>query len=189
MVQSNLELIHTSPFLRIKDGWQVRDQNLLELLKNFDFQTNYSNFEDPYHHKQAEPELYQQCFLQVVTETVCDYPHNAYGEKTFKPISCLRPFVILSVPGSLKDLQKLGFYTFSDWWSEDYDNISDPTERLFAVLDIINWIGTQDLSTLQKMLLDMMPILQHNHTHYFNTLVPQQILKFEINCKKNIKPR
>ena len=189
MAQSHIEFITVTPFNRIKEGWKIADQNLLELVNQFDPTTSYSNFVDPYDCQQAEPDLYQQAFLHVVTETVFDYPHNAYGEKTFKPVSCLRPFVMLNVPGALQELQDFGFKTFSNWWSEDYDSILDPTARLLAVLDIIKWVCEQDVVKLKNLMLDMQPILEHNHYHYYNKFVPQQIAKFDIACRKNLKPR
>lgn len=189
MDRNQVELLGVQPFSRIKEGWLITDKYLNQLIENFDSTISYANFVDNYDRIQAEPKLYQKSFLHVVTETIFDYPHNAYGEKTFKPISCLRPFVLVSLPGALKDLRNLGFQTFSSWWSEDYDSILDPTERLYATLEIVKWVCSKDIGTLQTMLTQMESVLLHNHNFYYNKLVPYQIKKFELACKENLKPR
>lgn len=186
MDQNHFELITVHPFVRHREKWQVNDQYLVELVNNLDSNMVYSNFVDPYDCQQAEPELYQKSFLHVITETIFDYPHNAYGEKTFKPISCFRPFVLANIPGALQELRDLGFKTFSNWWSEDYDNIKDPTERLYAVFDIIKWVCEQDIIQLKNLLVEMNPVLEHNYNFYYNNLAPTQIKKFELACRKNL---
>ena len=189
MDHNQVELLVTQPFYRIKEGWLITDKYLNQLIENFDSSIGYSNFVDNYDRKQAEPELYQKAFLQVVTETIFDYPHNAYGEKTFKPISCFRPFILVSVPGALQELRDLGFQTFSSWWSEDYDKIQNPTDRLYAALEIVKWVCSKDIGTLQNMLVQMKPVLTHNYNFYYHKLVPYQTKKFELACKENLKPR
>jgi hypothetical protein len=186
---TKIEFIVTDPLIRINEGWKLTDKNIQQLLKDFDSNTRYSNFEDPYDCQQAEPELQQRAFLHVVTETVFYYPHNAYGEKTFKPVSCFRPFVLVNVPGALQELRDLGFQTFSAWWDEDYDNIQDPTDRLYAVLDIVQWAYNQDLDQVKALMQEMQPVLEHNYHHYYNELVPQQLKKFSAACLKNLKFR
>jgi hypothetical protein len=186
---TQIELIVPQPFIRINEGWRIRDSELQRLLAEFDRATKYSNFTDTYDVQQAEPELEQQAFLHVVTETVFYYPHNAYGEKTFKPISCFRPFVQLNVPGALQQLRELGFQTFSSWWDESYDTIQDPTDRIHAVLDIVKWVCDQDLAAVKGLLQEMQPVLEHNYHHYYNDLKAKQLKKFNAECFKNLKFR
>lgn len=184
-----MKLIKIHPFSRINDGWLLRDHKILDLLSRFDNNTTFVNFQDDYDPQRAEPALYQSAFLHVITETVYHYPHNAYGEKTFKPISCFRPFVVLNVPGALRDLHDLGYKTFSDWWDESYDLIQDPTQRLLAVIDIVEWVCQLDIGRVKAMLEEMTPILQHNYHHYCHVMVPQEMEKFDLACRLNLKSR
>jgi hypothetical protein len=184
-----LKLLTVQPFTRINDGWKINDPGLKNLLQNFDVTRAYSNFEDSYSVQLADPLLHQRPFLHVVTETIFDYPHNANGEKTMKPIMNFRPFVLLCVPGALQELKDLGFKTFSDWWNEDYDQIVDPTQRLYAILDIVKWVCNQELDDLKQLMEQMRPTLEHNYQHYYNSLLSDQIKKFDQACCDNLKPR
>jgi hypothetical protein len=58
------------------------------------------------------------------------------SEKTFKPIACSHPFVILGAKGSLKELHKLGYITFDNLIDESYDEL-DSRERFEALIHII----------------------------------------------------
>lgn len=189
MDTDNLTLIQVSPFTRINERWKISDPGLAKIFDQSDPATKFVNFDDTYSLHMADVELYQQSFLHVVTETIFHYPHNANGEKTWKPIANFRPFVILGVPGSLSDLRRLGFMTFDRWWDESYDDIQDPSQRLLAVADIIKWVCFQKLEELQILLKEMKPVLEHNHRYYHETMQQQQTLLFDEACKKNLLPR
>lgn len=59
------------------------------------------------------------------------------SEKLFKPIACSHPFVVLGNKHTLRELKKLGFYTYDCLIDESYDEL-DNMERLEAVRNIIN---------------------------------------------------
>ena len=104
-------------------------------------------------------------FLHVVTETVIDRIHLT--EKIFKPVVLKQPFVLVGGAGCLEYLHSYGFKTFNDWWSEDYDTITDDKERMQAVADIVNWIGAMDISELEKIRASMQNILNYNYSHFY----------------------
>ena len=104
-------------------------------------------------------------FLHVVTETVIDRIHLT--EKIFKPVVLKQPFVLVGGTGCLEYLHSYGFKTFNNWWSEDYDGITDSTERMQAVADIVNWIGAKDISELEKIRVGMQNILNYNYSHFY----------------------
>jgi hypothetical protein len=184
-----LDLLTVKPFTRFNEMWRIADPALKNLLSEFDSSKQYSTFEDTYSIEFADPELHQRAFLHVVTETIFDYPHNANGEKTVKPIACFRPFVLVCVPGALQELRDLGFKTFSNWWDESYDLMQDPTKRLYAVLNIVKYICSLEIADLKNMLDQMQPVLEHNYFHYYNVLREDQLKKFEQACCENLKPR
>lgn len=105
-------------------------------------------------------------FLHVVTETVMDRIHLT--EKIFKPVVLKQPFVLVGGTGCLKYLQSYGFKTFDNWWSEDYDSIIDDQERMQACADIVNWIGTKDISELEQMRNTMKDVLNYNYSWFYN---------------------
>lgn len=104
-------------------------------------------------------------FLHVVNETVIDRIHLT--EKIFKPVVLKQPFVLVGGAGCLEYLHSYGFKTFDNWWSEDYDGITDDQERMQAVADIVNWIGAKDISELEKIRAGMKDILDYNYSHFY----------------------
>jgi len=132
--------------------------------RSFDTHTNSS----------AEIELRQlndwnTSFLHIVTETVWqDKIH--FTEKVFKPVVLHQPFVVLQAPGSLLYLHRYGFRTFEDWWDESYDLIEDPVQRMQAIADIVNDIGSRTLEELETMRVEMAGVLEHNYRHFYENI-------------------
>lgn len=185
-----MNLLTTNPETRINDNFVVENQQILSLLSRTDSNEVFSNFRDDEDNVYAAgTNLHQSAFLQVVTETVFDYPHNCYSEKTWKPIVNLRPFVIAGVPGSLSDLHNHGFETFSTWWDESYDTIDDSAERLLAIVDIVEYVASKSIVQLQKILVDMQPILEYNRHHYYSKFKSYYISQLHANCQQNLLPR
>lgn len=123
--------------------------------------------------------LYQETFLNVISETRYDSPWPNFTEKTIKSILVGRPFVLLAAPGTLNLLKKLGFKTFNDYWDESYDNITDPFERFMKVYDIAKKTADEDFDSLLKKLKSMKDILDFNAQHLKN--VPIKMLSLNEN--------
>ena len=117
-------------------------------------------------------------FCHIVTERIFYENRIHLTEKVFRPIICCRPFILASSPGSLQYLKDYGFKTFSDFWSEDYDNISDHDKRLRAILDIIDYLGSLNHNQIIRLLNDMKEILLYNRNHFYN--------QFEKNITKEL---
>lgn len=115
--------------------------------------------------------LFDECnktLAYVVTETIFSGKRNHLTEKTFKPICLQMPFVLLSTPNSLEYLRSYGFMTFSDFWSEDYDQEEDDTKRIEKVAKIVSDLDGLSKKELQQIYRSMIPILEHNYNHFYN---------------------
>ena len=106
-----------------------------------------------------------QCYFNVVTETHLDQDSTRmfYSEKTFKPITCLQPFILVGQPFSLKYLKDMGFKTFSDFIDESYDETINKVERLDKIIDVVKKIYSMSQAELNDMLYNMLPILEWNY--------------------------
>ena len=108
-------------------------------------------------------EYYEKTLVSLITETNFDVAECTLTEKSFKPLYNKHPFIIVGVPGALKGLQELGFRTFSDFWSEEYDTLVKPEERFEAIeriiLEIASWAPHQILDFKNRV----KPILEHNY--------------------------
>lgn len=102
-------------------------------------------------------------FVNIVTETRFSSPMPCFNEKTLKPIIVRRPFILLAPPGTLSLLHRLGLKTFSKWWDEDYDQITDHVKRFEKVYKICLEILNKSTEDLEKMLKEMSVILDHNY--------------------------
>lgn len=107
-------------------------------------------------------------FMNLVAETVFDYPYPYITEKTLKCFWQGRPFVVIGAANSLKYLDNQGFKTFNTWFDESYDRIADPRLRLQAIFKIIDQISNWSLDECRRVYNDMIPILEYNYKHYCN---------------------
>ena len=188
-MENKVDLIHTSTRTRINEKWLLNSQQLIQVVNDFRSGEKILNFEDTFTQHSMDRSLFQQCFLQIVTETTYHYPVTFFSEKTTKPILNKRPFVIVGSVGSLSNLKTLGFKTFSDFWNEDYDNILDPSDRIMAIFDIIQSVCNMSVNELQSLCVEMSDVLNYNFNYYVNDFKKTQLSQFEAACIKNLQPR
>lgn len=110
-------------------------------------------------------EIYNQTRYSVVAETCTDNNFSFFTEKVVKPILAKRMFVVAAGQYYLRNLQRLGFKTFSGIINEQYDNIADLKERTLAVCEQIDLVSSLDQNLLQSVLKD---ILEYNYQHMMN---------------------
>ena len=140
-------------------------------------------------HLYMSPSWYDTAAFSVVVESWMrtnkwadnpEFPNyrTEVSEKIFKPIAYHHPFVCYGSEGTCRYLQREGFETFSNLWSEHYDSIIDDHQRFEAVTPVVidavkNYSSAKyDQLTQQK--------LQHNNARYFDTALIQQRFQTEI---------
>ena len=105
-------------------------------------------------------------YIDVVNETwFTDASCCFFSEKTLRPLVTLKPFILAGCPFSLKRLQDLGYKTFHPYINEDYDQISDPVERMRVLhreLERLAGLSMQQLHEMQQALKER---LIHNYYH------------------------
>ena len=84
-----------------------------------------------------QPAFYNRFALDIVTETVFDYPYACITEKTLRPLACRRMFVLVAPSGVLSLLKSQGFVSFDNLLDETYDSIQEPQKRFLAVMATI----------------------------------------------------
>jgi hypothetical protein len=129
----------------------------------------------------------RKSFVQIVTETVYYQDKLHLTEKVFKPIVAGQPFLLLAAPNNLKYLKSYGFKTFGDYWDENYDSMSDPGDRMNAVVNITEQLCNKPLAELEDMRRDMQDILLHNYNHFYYDLKPIVITEFINNLETALK--
>jgi hypothetical protein len=106
--------------------------------------------------------IYHTFFLEVVCETYCRGNSFYPTEKTWRPIINRTPFIIQGPRNFTKNLQRLGFKTFSNWFDESHgqDEYSYQPTGICATLDRL---ATFSISELEGMYIDMSDTLNHNY--------------------------
>jgi hypothetical protein len=105
---------------------------------------------------------YTDSYFSLVTETVFDYPYSFRTEKIWKPIAIGHPFIVASNQGYYRDLHQLGFKTFGNLIDESFDQISNNTDRLNRISQVVTDLCQQDLASFVK---ECYNVCKYNQQH------------------------
>ena len=108
--------------------------------------------------------------IEVIMETD-EFASSWYTEKTGKCLAAGRPFVLMAGPGSLQNLKKQGYQTFSDIINEHYDQATTPTLRLNAIVQSLKILHAAP--NKNKLIADLYKISKQNREIYFNNVQPK----------------
>jgi hypothetical protein len=118
-------------------------------------------------------DFYNKSYFSIVSGTYyfsVDEKAITLNEKEYKPILAKHPFILVSRPGTLALLKKLGFKTFDKWFDERYDNETNDEVRMLKLINEINRLCKIDDITWNNMIEEMEPILEHNYNWITNHL-------------------
>ena len=149
------------PIQKLENDWSDFDNELQHLwdtqpLKQSIHPSVDNNF------VQAKQTFLAEACVNVIAETVFEYPYWCLTEKTFQPMIVQRPFVMIGPYQNLKYLKSKGYKTFDSIWDESYDNIKDPNQRMKAVMELISQINNMSMDDLKNKLHKVKDILAHN---------------------------
>jgi hypothetical protein len=166
--------------------WYLKGLDYNEINKQIPLKIPNHTYDNKSHaYNTGEPFLYNDTFCSIITETYYKENHPYFTEKTFRSIAQSHPFILYSNHQGLKVLQNLGFKTFGDFWDETYDNLRD-NQRLEAIMHLILEIGNWNIDKLNNIHKRMIPVLEHNRNHFFNTL-PQMYKEYTPSLYSQIK--
>jgi hypothetical protein len=120
-----------------------------------------------------KPELYQDTYFSIVTETVFDYPYSFRTEKIWKPIAIGHPWIAVANAGFYRDMHNLGFQTFKNTIDESFDQIENNADRLDRIAQVVLDLCQQDLVTFIK---ECYNVCKYNQQHLaeLSQKVPQE---------------
>lgn len=119
-------------------------------------------------------------YFEIVTETYFTDEKTLYlTEKTIRPILRLQMFIIVGSPFTLRFLKSRGFQTFAPYIDESYDEISDPIERMAAIMREIDKLCSLDISELHEIYCQLWPRVLHNYELYTQKI--PQVCQHEAN--------
>lgn len=117
---------------------------------------------------------FRNSFFSIVTEAFYSKREEGFvekfnkecrfiTEKTFRCIVYKHPFILLTLPHSLRVLHDMGYKTFDGIFDESYDDEEDDTKRMIMVLNEVERLCNLDTETLEEYRLKLIDILEHNH--------------------------
>jgi hypothetical protein len=106
--------------------------------------------------------------IEVVLETLFDDQRLHLTEKALRPIACGKPFMLAASAGSLEYLRGYGFQTFSGLIDESYDQVTDPAQRLQAIVTEMKRIAALPQHQKLQLYQQLNVIAQRNKQHFFS---------------------
>jgi hypothetical protein len=153
------------PLLAIEDHWPTKE-----------IPSHYS--------ADFDIEDYEVTDIEVVLETLFDDSRLHLTEKVLRPIACAQPFILGATHGSLEYLRSYGFQTFNELWSEEYDSITDPHDRLIAIVDLMQSISAWTEEERNQKMQRARQIAQENQKLFFSDNFSNSIIdEFRNNLK------
>jgi len=122
---------------------------------------NYTKY-DGYVYADPLTNLYQDILIDIVAESHVAGNTFFPTEKTIRPMLLKKPFIIFGSRDYLDYLHQMGFKTFCNFWSEDYDGY-EGRERYIRILALIDELAKKSKKDLQELYQTMQPILDHNY--------------------------
>jgi hypothetical protein len=107
--------------------------------REMDVNYNFEQFNTHTIRNSIPIDMYNNSELLLVVETnMLDHNEFHLTEKTAKALITGIPFIIAGSYKFLENLRELGFQTYSELWSEEYDNIINVDDRTTAIIELLN---------------------------------------------------
>ena len=119
--------------------------------------------------------VYPNFFIELASITYFSGNTFYIDEKIWRPILMKTPFMVQGSVDFLKNLRKLGFQTFDQWWNEGYSE--DPWNcQVAGIIDNVGQLSKLGINELKNMYQDMQPVLENNYNRLM-TITRQEFLK------------
>jgi hypothetical protein len=123
---------------------------------------------------------FKNTYFSIVTETLF-FKDKSFGglhyanvedsmfltEKTFKCFPMKHPFVLLGRTGTLKELRRIGYKTFSPYIDESYDDVDDDMLRFKMVLNEISRLCKFSNQEWEIWSMGIKEIVDYNYNYFY----------------------
>ena len=111
--------------------------------------------------------FYPEFLIDVVAETWISGNTFFITEKTVRPMLMQKPFLQMGAKNSLEYLHQMGFKTFCNFWTEEYDYY-EGRDRYIKILELIDTLAKKSTKELDDIYASMQDILKHNYDLLIN---------------------
>jgi hypothetical protein len=123
-------------------------------------------------------DTYTNIFVDIVSESHVAGSTFYPTEKTARPMWLKKPFITFASKNYLCYLRQMGFRTFGDFWSEDYDGY-EGKDRFNQILELVDMLSKKSKNELEQMYLDMQYTLDYNYNLLLNQTYTTDITYIE----------
>jgi hypothetical protein len=148
-------------------SWDQSALSNIDLVNNDYFFSEHSYQRGSYTQSNDLSHLYKNFLIDIVVEPVYSGKSFYPTEKIVRAILCKRPFVVMAPRNYLDYLHQLGFYTFGEFWDEDYDGF-ESKDRYIKILQIIDSLAKIPKSKITDFYYSMQYYLNHNYKLLIN---------------------
>jgi hypothetical protein len=135
----------------------------------------------------AAKDFYSNSLVSIITETNFELSELTATEKTWKPAKEKHPFIMVGAAGALRTLREFGFQTFDEFWDESYDDIEDPRQRLYKIVQVCKEIGSWTPEQILDFKRRVKPIVEHNYQMLKTNTAKRVADKIRTEMAKRIK--
>lgn len=111
--------------------------------------------------------LYRDILVDIVSEAHVIGNTFYPTEKSARPMWLKKPFIMFSSRDYLCYMRQMGFKTFNDFWSEEYDGY-EGRDRFNQIIKLIDTLASKSKQELIEMYQGMQSILDHNYNMLLN---------------------
>jgi len=106
-------------------------------------------------------DYYPQFFVELVNLSFYSGQTFYVDEKIWRPMLMRTPFIVQGPQNLIRNLRRLGFETFDEFWDEGYSE--DPPDcQVRAIIAIVQTLAQRTNKELEDMYTNMLPKLEHN---------------------------
>ena len=148
-----------------------------KMINEFSFQgIEYTPMGHLFNYASSLHKVYENILVDVISEP--NIKGNTFfpTEKVVRPILLKKPFIAMTSKNYLDYLHQMGFYTFNEFWDEDYDGF-ESNNRYLKILKLLDQLASKTLEELNQMYCSMKYQLDHNYDLLVNSGYNINIIK------------
>lgn len=110
-------------------------------------------------------DYYPNIFLDIVNQTYFTGNTFYLDDHLWRSIITKTPFIVQGPQNFIKNLRRLGFQTFDQWWDEGFSE-DPPDVQVVEIIKIIDEIAQWDLDRITTTYDQMKSVLDHNYKRF-----------------------
>lgn len=147
-------------FVDIKKWWMTRTNPTSSTAHNSRGEYNFPD------NIKTWPSIWGLYDIEIIVETEYQTPGD-WTEKTWKCLGSGKPFIAINGAGSLAELKKLGFETYSPCIDESYDFLPSYHDRIDACCNEIDRLAAMSSDQWQVLMKTLTEIANRNKQIFF----------------------